>query len=111
MGCCAIGRLADEEIGLFSGDFCGDQVSVVLARVITREHDFETSDFDEEHGATEDMASVVGGYGDTRMGECCVVIDGFDAGVGRKMVGFGVESFRSVVDVAEMEVSRRTGYL
>lgn len=76
-------------------------MAVVFAGVVAGEHDFETGDLDEEHGTTENVASVVGGDGDTGVGEGCVVVDGLDARVGGEMVGFGVESFGGVVDIAE----------
>lgn len=76
-------------------------MAVVFAGVVAGEHDFETGNLDEEHGATEDVASMVGGDGDAGVGEGCVIVDGLDARVGGEMVGFGIESFGGVVNIAE----------
>lgn len=96
----AVGRFADEQVGFLAGDLGGDEMSVVFTGVVASEHDFETGDLDEKHGATEDVAGVVGSDGDTGVGEGGVVVDGLNARVGGEMVGLGVEGFRSVVDVA-----------
>lgn len=96
----AVGGFTNEEVGFLTRNLGGDEMPVVFARVVAGEHDFEAGDLDEEHGTTEDMASVIGCDGDTSMGEGGVVVDGLNARVGGKMVRFGVESFGSVVDVA-----------
>lgn len=104
MGCCAVGRFTDEEVRLLARDFGRNQVSVIFAGVVAGEHDFEAGDFDKEHGASENVAGMVGGYRDANMGEGGVIVDGFDARVGGEMIGFGIESFRGVVDVAGTDV-------
>lgn len=95
----AVGRFADEQVGFLAGDLGGDEMSVVFTGVVASEHYFETGYLDEEHGTTEDVASVVGRDGDTSVGEGGVVVDGLNSRVGGEMVGFGVEGFGGIVDV------------
>lgn len=61
MGGGAVGRFADEQVRFLGWNLGGDEMSVNFAGVVTGEHDLETGDLNEEHGAAEDVASVVGG--------------------------------------------------
>lgn len=96
----AVGGFADEQVRFLAGDLGGDEMAVIFARVVASEHNFETSNLNEEHGATEDVTGVVRRDGDAGVGEGGMVVDGLDARVGGEMVRFSVESFGGVVNVA-----------
>ena len=63
---------------------------IVLAGVVSCKKDLEAGNLDKEHGSAEDMAGWV--RGDSNRRDCmgCMVIDGFDLGKRREMIGFGV---------------------
>lgn len=65
-----------------------DQVSVVLAAVVTSEEDVQASNFDEEHGSTENVSGWVRCYADAGVGVSGVESDGLDHGKGTEDVLF-----------------------
>ena len=93
----AEGGLGDQTVDFgVGGDGGGDQMPVVLARVVACEEDVQARDFDQVHACSEDVAGGVGREADPVVGVGGVEGDGVDEGEGGEDVGFVVE----LVDVA-----------
>lgn len=107
VGLCAVGGFANEDIGLDRRDLCLHQMSVLLTTKVTRVEDTKTSNFDEEHACTQDVACMIGSEAETTCDAYVLVeVDGFDLAPGSKHLVF----VKEIVIVAGITDTNEIGH-
>ena len=88
----AEGGFRNEDVdGDVGRDACGDEMSVVFPRVISREEDVQPGNLDHVHASSEGVAGGVRGDSYAADGVGGVIVYGFNQGECSEVIGFGIE--------------------